>query len=877
MEIKLFKLLKIDLSDSDIVHVRGQLLNGIAYLFSVLGLFAVIAGGMELYYQGSRELVCVYLVAYLPVACCLVFKKFLSYRVRAILLLISLYFLAFFILARIGLSGAGIPLLITLSLLATVFLGVRAGLAAVLLGLLSIILIGAGMSSNLISTDMANMPNSTQPVAWIVAAILFVIIGIIMVACPGILQLTLTEDVSKAKRSEDINKTLFAISNAVNITLNLKDLYKHIHHLLGDILDVTNFFIAVVDSKENTLYFPYFIDEEDDDFYPVTNFNTNDSLTGLVVLHKKPLLLKKDELEERASQKGVHGPVPLIWMGVPLIIKNTVIGALAVQSYTDPDLFSEQDLQMLSAVSNQIAIAIDRKQSYEELRKEKEIFFTTLESNPHGIALIDNNDRYTYVNPCFTEITGYTLEDISSKEEWFEKAYPDVDYRKRVIETWSNDSAQQNTKKDRAFNIQTKDGLTKNIEFRSAFSKNLTISVLTDVTERKKAEKAMIELEKKLVRSQKMESIGLLAGGVAHDLNNVLSGIVGYPDLLLMDLPEDSPLRDSVLCIQDSGQKAADIVQDLLTLARRGVKTTQVICLNDLIVQYLASPEHAKLAALHPQVQVATFLDKELFNIEGSSIHLEKTIMNLLSNAAEAQVSGGQIIISTSNQTIDAPIEGYEDLEPGDFVLLKVSDKGMGIAADDLNKIFEPFYTKKVMGRSGTGLGMAVVWGAVQDHNGFINVKSKVGKGTDFFLYFPATQKAVASHTKDLVENYKGQQERILIIDDIPEQREIASKMLEKLNYSVAAVSSGEKGVEYIKNNRVDLIVLDMIMDPGIDGLETYRRILGYSPEQKVIIASGFSENERVKEAQRLGAGQYLKKPYTFKKIGLAVKKELQK
>ncbi|MCK5311110.1 MAG: response regulator, partial [Desulfobacteraceae bacterium] len=326
-----------------------------------------------------------------------------------------------------------------------------------------------------------------------------------------------------------------------------------------------------------------------------------------------------------------------------------------------------------------------------------------------------------------------------------------------------------------------------------------------------------------------------------------------------------------------SGQKAADIVQDLLTLARRGVKTTQIICLNDLIEQYLDSPEYAKLTGFHPNIKVELFLDKELLNIEGSVIHLIKTIMNLVSNAVEAQVSGGEIIISTKNQHIDKPVKGYEDLKQGDYVLLKVADKGMGIPSDDLNKIFDPFYTKKVMGRSGTGLGMAVVWGTVQDHNGYINVESKVGIGTVLYLYFPVTQKIVANPEKTLIETNHGNLEKILIIDDIPEQREIASKMLEKLNYSVTAVSSGEKGVEYIKNNKVDLIVLDMIMDPGIDGLETYKRILEHNPEQKAIIASGFSENDRVKGAQRLGAGGYLKKPYTFEKLGLAVKAELKK
>jgi CheY-like chemotaxis protein len=172
---------------------------------------------------------------------------------------------------------------------------------------------------------------------------------------------------------------------------------------------------------------------------------------------------------------------------------------------------------------------------------------------------------------------------------------------------------------------------------------------------------------------------------------------------------------------------------------------------------------------------------------------------------------------------------------------------------------------------------MAVVWGTVQDHNGFINVESELGKGTVFELYFPVTDKQSNDQGEKPVKTNQGDQQKILVIDDIPEQREIASKMLEKLNYSVAEAASGEEGVEYIKKNNIDLVILDMIMDPGIDGLETYKRILDFCPEQKVIIASGFSENKRVREAQRLGAGEYLKKPYTFNKLGQAVKKAFSK
>jgi len=404
------------------------------------------------------------------------------------------------------------------------------------------------------------------------------------------------------------------------------------------------------------------------------------------------------------------------------------------------------------------------------------------------------------------------------------------------------------------------------------------ISLSLEISERKQAEKTKEQLEARLQRAQKMEAIGTLAGGVAHDLNNILSGIVSYPDLLLMQLPENSPLRKPIATIHRSGIKAAAIVQDLLTLARRGVAIPEVVNLNDIIDEYQISPEYGKLKSYHPFAEVEASLVPDLLNISGSPVHLSKTVMNLVSNAAEAMPDGGKIIISTANRYIDQPIRGYDDVQEGDYVVLTVSDNGVGISSDDLDRIFEPFYTKKTMGRSGTGLGMAVVWGTVKDHKGYIEVHSNQCQGTTFTLYFPVTRKELAKGKISLsIDDYKGNGQSVLVVDDVKEQRDIASSILSQLGYSVTTVSCGEAAIEYMRENTADLVVLDMIMEPGIDGFETYKKITALRPEQKTIIASGFSETDRVRKAQKLGAGKYIKKPYTIEKIGLAVKTELNK
>jgi len=515
----------------------------------------------------------------------------------------------------------------------------------------------------------------------------------------------------------------------------------------------------------------------------------------------------------------------------------------------------------------------ERKRAEELLRDSEEKCRTILEGNPDPVVVYDMQGKVRYLNPAFTSVFEWTLEELLGKKmDVFvpEEAWPGT---KMIIEKvlagemFSNIETRRKTKNGKIVPVSIS-GATYSDQHGNPLG---SIINLRDIREQKK-------LETQLQRAQKMEALGILAGGVAHDLNNVLSGIVTYPELLLMQIPEDSPLRKPIITIMNSGKKAAAIVKDLLTLARREIVTEKVVNLNEIISQHLKSPEHEKLKSFHPRVEVETSLESDLFNISGSPVHLSIVVMNLVSNAAEAMPDGGKIFLSTENRYIDRPINGYDNIEEGDYVVLAVSDTGIGISSEDIKRIFEPFYTKKVMGKGGTGLGMAVVWSRVKDYKGYIDVQSIEGKGTTFTLYFSATRRAITKEKAKLpIENYMGKGESILVVDDVKEQREIVFKLLTILGYVVDTVSSGEEAVEYLKEHSVDLIVLDMIMDPGIDGLDTYKKILEVHPDQKAIIASGFSETDRVREVQRLSAGQYIKKPYTFEKIGIAVRAELDK
>jgi PAS domain S-box-containing protein len=518
-----------------------------------------------------------------------------------------------------------------------------------------------------------------------------------------------------------------------------------------------------------------------------------------------------------------------------------------------------------------------RKKAEEALILSEEKYRNLLESINEVVYETDEKGVVTYVSPSIGGLRGYERSDIVGRH------FTDLVYHEdvpRLLGMYMRILAGPVPLGE--YRIVLKSGellwvqASSQALFREGRFQGLR-GTLTDIHDRKIAEAEHRELQARLIRAEKMEALGTLAGGVAHDLNNVLGGLVGYSELLLREAGENQKLVKYADGILKSGQKAAAIINDLLTLSRRGVSVSEVVHLNRVIRDFFDTPHLEKLKAFHPGVVFVTDLQEELLNIKGSPVHLEKTVMNLLSNAAEAAMPhGGEVTIRTENRYLDKPIRGYDEIREMDYVVLTVSDKGKGMSPEHLTRIFEPFYTRKVMGRSGTGLGLTVVWGTVKDHNGYIDVVSDEGKGSTFTLFFPVTREELAEAPPCISDaQIMGRGESILIVDDVESQRDIAAGMLDKLGYRTHTVASGEAALEYLRMYRVDLLLLDMIMDPGIDGLETYKKALEIHPKQKAVIVSGFSETQKVAEAQALGAGQYVQKPYILSRIGMAVKSEL--
>ncbi len=508
-----------------------------------------------------------------------------------------------------------------------------------------------------------------------------------------------------------------------------------------------------------------------------------------------------------------------------------------------------------------------------ELRESENQLRTLINATPDIICFKDGEGRWLEANNAARELFHLDGDECFGKKNLELANHTHPIFRQTFIncdetdeKAWSKGDLTRNEEI-----VEIPDGTKRIFDvikvpiFNNDGTRSGLIVFARDVTEEK-------ILRDKLQKAEKMQAIGLMAGGVAHDLNNILSGILTYPDLILLKLPENSEIRPFIEAVKEAGKRASGVVADLLTIARGVAAPREVANLNELLKEYLDSPEYIKLKKLYPAVQIRVRLARNLPNIFCSPLHIKKCLMNLISNACEAIEGAGEIVIETEERTISEQKPASGHVDKGKYSVITISDNGPGIDKKDLEHIFEPFYTKKIMGRSGTGLGLSIVWNTVQDHSGSIDVLSS-NQGTKFILYFPCIEEEVTSSGQDLQPaDVRGQGETILIVDDERQQRDLLTSLLVSLNYKVNAVSSGEEAIAFLEYSKVDLVILDMILGAGMGGRETYERIVSIYPDQKVLIVSGFCEDKDIRAIQKIGAGEFIRKPYTLVRIGLAIK-----
>jgi PAS domain S-box-containing protein len=517
----------------------------------------------------------------------------------------------------------------------------------------------------------------------------------------------------------------------------------------------------------------------------------------------------------------------------------------------------------------------ERKIAEESIRTAQALLYSSVEQSPAGILIADAPDvRIRMANSAALGIRGDSivpLTDISAElhpQNWQTFHLNGEPYKPEDLPL-SRAIMEGTISKDVEVIIRRPSGEERLVSANAAPVRDSDgkiiagVVVFTDITETRRLQK----LEN---RAQRLQTAGQIAGQVAHDFNNLLGPLMAYPELMRDTIPEDHESLTLLDSIEQAAIKMADINQQLLTLGRRGHYDLKPININGIILNAVR-----EMKPLPKTLACEIDLENKLMNIMGGNAQIYRVIANLLHNARDAMQDIGCLRIKTENYYANDTAIIYGNIPKGEYTKLTISDSGCGIPEEMLDRIFDPFITTKTTDRKrGSGLGLSVVDAVVKDHKGYIDVKSKIGEGTSFYLYFPISRKMIDKQTN---EQILGGDESVLIVDDDEIQRNVSMRILTKLGYNVSIASSGEEAVKIIRQTPHDVLVLDMVMPPGIDGTETYRQILNYNPDQKAIIVSGYSETEKVIEAQNLGAGAFVKKPLTSHAIASALRNELDK
>lgn len=493
--------------------------------------------------------------------------------------------------------------------------------------------------------------------------------------------------------------------------------------------------------------------------------------------------------------------------------------------------------------------------------KYQELFNSIME----GIGYVDENEIIRLANPAFAKIFGFESSESILNHSLLEFV-PVDDHEIIHAETQKRKEG-----KSSQYELTIKNArdeirillVSVTPRFDSQGKHIGGIGALIDITEKKR-------LEQFSFRAKRLEAAGRIAAQVAHDFNNLLGPLIAYPDLIRSEIASDSEIRPLLDDIEISASIMADINQQLLTLGRRGSCKSEIININNAIYNTVDALKEAL-----GEVRVELDLGSSLFNIKGSLSQLTRVIANIVNNSLDAMPDGGSLTVKTENYYLDNPADRAGKIPCGEYIKVTIADSGTGINSDSLPYIFDPFYTTKTADKKrGSGLGLSIVHAVMEDHNGFVDIDSQVGRGTSIFLYFPISRDGapVSSHVSIV-----GGAEKILVVDDDRLQRELTIALLTKLGYQTTAVENGLQAVDIVKKQSFDLIVLDMNMPVGPDGADTYRRILKICPGQKAVVVSGFAESASIEKAQNLGAGGFLKKPLTLKSLAIAVREELDR
>jgi PAS domain S-box-containing protein len=668
------------------------------------------------------------------------------------------------------------------------------------------------------------------------------------------------------QRLEAERQVISDVVHALNQTSNLDQLLSQIHQALKKVVYAENCFVALHEPATEMFHFAFYVDQYDPPPPPQRIART---CMAYVFRTGEAQLIPQKEFDRLAAEGEVElvGSASPAWLGVPLKTPTETIGVLVVQHYQNENAYDRRDLEFLDSVGGHIALAIERRRSEEAMRKSEAMFRQLFSRTPLPKWVSDlETGKILLVNESAMKLYGYTPEEFEDMtvldlRPADENAGNDEIWRNPSLHALHHGQWRHRGKDGRVFKVEL---VAHEIDYGA---KRVRLVIAQDISERQ-------QLEEQLRQAQKMEAVGRLAGGVAHDFNNLLMVIKGHTELLLGSMATDDSGRRKIEQIDRSADRATSLTRQLLAFSRMQVLQPRSVNLNSVI------EEMGKLIPrlIGEDIELAIHAAPDLGTIRADVSQIEQIIMNLAVNSRDAMPKGGKLIIETSNVDLDNAYKGTHPIvKPGRYVLLAVSDTGIGMDAETQAHIFEPFFTTKEQGK-GTGLGLSTVYGVVKQSGGFIWVYSEKGKGSTFKIYLPRFDEMPIDtpHAPTSAQIMRGT-ETVLLAEDEQDVREVAREFLESAGYTVILAANGEEALARSgeHSGAIDLLVTDMVM-PGMTGLELVRRLRRARTDFGVIYMSGYSEQAAVESARLDQSAVVLTKPFSRVAILRAVREILQ-